>query len=75
MSFYVRIERIADNSADHAMGHPSKVGQVRYSKTFSTFEKAHREANAWSARGEFRMYAPSDFDATVIEGRAPRKGN
>jgi hypothetical protein len=75
VSFYVRIERTADTSAEHELGYPSRVGQVRYSKTFATRVKAQREADAWSAAGEFVHYAPSDWTAAVHEGKAPRKGS
>jgi len=73
VSYYVKITRVADTSAEHELGHPSRVGSVRYSRTFSTRTAASREADAWAARGEFARYAPSDFDAEVLDGPSPPK--
>ena len=73
MGYYVKGTRIADNSAAHDMGAPSKVGKVRFSKTFRTERAAQREADAWTSSGEFAQYGPSDWTAEVLPGRAPRK--
>jgi hypothetical protein len=48
------------------MGAKPEIGIVAYSRTFPTERAAEREANAWRSTG--------DWDAKVIQGKAPRSG-
>lgn len=63
--YYVKRTRIRDRSQAHALGRPSEVGKVGYSRTFPTRRAAEREAAAWREA--------EDWEAVVLEGRAPRK--
>jgi hypothetical protein len=66
MGFYVERTRTVDESIEFELGQaPSKVGEVKYSRTFPTEHAASREANAWISVG--------GWTAEVREGRAPRQ--
>ena len=54
--FVVKRERTRDSSCAHELGAPSKVGEVKYSRTFRTLPQAQREANAWNETGDWFAY-------------------
>ena len=54
VGYFVKRTRILDESVDHALGHPDKTGEVRYSKLFSTRGQAQHEADAWNRTGSWK---------------------
>ena len=74
--WHVRRERVKDTSVSFTQGGvPAApgVGSAQYSRTFRTEQAAQREADAWNGAGDFAKYGPTDWQATVHEGRAPRQ--
>ena len=74
--WHVQRERVKDTSVSFTQGGvPATpgVGSVRYSKTFRTERAAQREADAWNGAADFARHGPTDWQAEVHEGRAPRQ--
>ncbi len=74
--WHVRRERVKDTSVSFTQGGvPARpgVGSVRCSKMFRAERAAQREADAWNGAGDFAKHGPTDWQAEVREGRAPRQ--
>src|SRR5260370_38448335 len=75
--WHIRRERVKDTSVSFTQGGvPAApgVGSVAHSKTFRTERAAQREADAWNGAGDFERHGPTDWQAEVKPGRAPRQG-
>lgn len=65
MSFHVKRTRTRDEREDIVTGmRPSRIGEVRHSKTFPTAAAAQCEAAAWESTGT--------WTTEVVPGPSPR---
>jgi hypothetical protein len=74
--WHVQRERVKDTSVSFTQGGvPATpgVGSVRHSRTFRSERAAQREADAWNGAGDFAQHGPTDWQAEVKPGRAPRQ--